>query len=261
MSTEINNIQTTSTNISIGGVGLFIPFIEKLKLYNTFIKKTSFWNKNKIEYWKHEKAILHWAWSPNHQHLARNLDTHRLIRIYGLSKVQSGSEIKYVITDSAEMSEKSKNELILDMQKNSCKKLEPIMGNLLHKGFAYAITYSDLAKQYKEIGDDEYAMEIFKLNNKANGAIYSIMINNSGLLLGELVEEEERGRLWQYKLTMFIAYHIFFLSLITIFVTIFKINIIIPLSSICGLTLVYCKEIILSIILSICWVIWWWIKL
>lgn len=183
-------------NIQVGNIGFYIPFVEKLKLYQTFFTKGLLWTKNKNQLWKHEKAILEWAWSPTHQHLARNLTSTRLLEAYGITRVKNDSGIEFLQNRPVEIICKNKDELINEMFSDRGGILEPIMGNLVIKGLAQAITYSDLT------GD------------RSISAVHSVIINNQGLLTGEIAHEEQINKLWKYKITLLFLYHLLFLSLL-----------------------------------------------
>jgi|GEM_PF-2149416 len=205
-----------SSNIDVKGVNFTILFLEKLKLFQLFFRKNSVYNKNKQDYWKHEKAILHWAWSSQHQHLARNLTTQRLRQIYGLRvepKKISETEIDvnwHVANVPDELILSNKDELIKEMFDERGRKLEPIMGNLYMKGLAYVIRYGDILETLSKVGEAEIAKKL----QDSTYVVHSIIINFRGLLVGELVDEEKNGMLWKYKLTIMLIYHAVFISVI-----------------------------------------------
>lgn len=203
------------TNTSVAGAGFFIPFLEKLKLYQRHLRKDSIWEKNKSEYWRHEKAILQWAWSRHHQHLARNLTIQRLREAYGLSVTtnpNNPSDTNYHLCDRpVELLSKNAKALVKEMFDDRCGKLEPIMGNLYLKGFADVITYGDLAEKLGQSGDTNAAKKLLGLSY----VVHSVVINTNGLLMGELVDEQEKGKLWWYKLTVLGIYNVLLLSAVS----------------------------------------------
>jgi len=213
-------VSIPTTNFNFGGVGFYVPFLEKLKLYQSFLHKQSLWEKNKLRYWQHEKIILLWAWSDVHQHLARNLDTKRIAEIYGFAK----EDKKFKKIHESEFEIKNQNKIIMEMSKTNFGMLEPVMGNLCIKGFANAITYEDFANLLKSSEVDELKKEAKKIFNYSLPlTIHSITINTRGLLMGELIYEENKGLLWKYKLVKFLIYHFGFFSLLgTIFLLINK---------------------------------------
>jgi len=251
----------------MSGVDFFIPFLEKLKLYQMFFKRKSFWNKNKNDYWKHEKAILHWAWSEKHQHLARNLDSKRIRHVYGINKIEEpNSKFRYALNspNPVELQLEKKQELVEDMLSNGCRLIEPIMGNLYQKGFAAAISYGDLAQKYAEVGELEKSKNLLEIDNATNNTVHSIVINTKGLLVGELVDEEDRNLLWKYKLALFFIYNLFLFILLAVVFATFKqftdYKLLIPFN----LDEVFkqdWKNFLTSLILSSAWVSLFWINL
>jgi hypothetical protein len=252
-------------NFNIGGLSFFFPFLEKFKLYQTFLRKDSIWNRNKFDYWKHEKAILYWAWSNRHQHLARNLDTKRLREAYGISVVvnpHNPQDNNYHVQDRPiELPSLNKEELSREMISGRGRRLEPIMGNLYIKGLAEAVTYGDIFEQLSKVGETEIVKKLLN----SSYVINSIIINSKGLLMGELVNDEETGKLWKYKITLFFIWHLVILSIWAIIITlikqVFDIQILIPLKDIFKFILTDYRNIVLFLIGLIGWIILIWKRL
>ncbi|EKD49678.1 MAG: hypothetical protein ACD_63C00073G0006 [uncultured bacterium] len=176
-----NNVDTIPENFSFQGVGIFLSFLEKFKLYQEFFRAGNVGESKKQKYWKHEKAILHWAYSERHQHLGSPLTTAIFKREYGLLPNQPN---RLLIRD--------KLELANEMKADNGNMIQHIMGNLVVKGFAELIT------RYKDVQLKD------KNNGKNNYFVHSIVINRRGLFVGELVYESERFLgLWKYKLLNF----------------------------------------------------------
>ena len=205
-----------SANIDIKGASFTVLFLEKLKLFQIFFRKNSVYNKNKEGYWKHEKAILHWAWSKEHQHLARNLTSQRLLQIYGLRKTSKKLgdgrlNENWIVQDIPnELTLKNKDQLIKEMFDDKGGKLEPIMGNLYMKGLAHIIRYGEIVDSALKVGELDLAKNLQYLSYMS----HSIIINFRGLLVGEIVEEEDKGELWKYKIVILLTYHVLFISLL-----------------------------------------------
>ena len=53
-------------------------FFDKLKLYQDYLKKDTMLEKTKSDYWLYEKAVMFWAYSPDHQHLGIDLSVDTL---------------------------------------------------------------------------------------------------------------------------------------------------------------------------------------
>ena len=203
------------TNTTLAGAAFYIPFLEKLRLYQNYLRPDSFWERNKKDYWKHEKAILQWACSGRHQHLARNLTKQRLRESYGLSVISNPNDPQdtnyHIKNRPVELSARSRDSLVEEMFHERCGKLEPIMGNLYLKGFAEVITYGDIAEKLSQAGAENAARELLNMSY----VIHSIIINNTGLLMGELVNELEEEKVWKYKLAILGIYNFLILSAIT----------------------------------------------
>lgn len=178
-------------NFNFQGAGLFIPFLEKFKLYQEFFSSGNMWDSKKKQYWRHEKAILQWAYSNKHQHLGSQLTTDTFKREYGVDQYEA-SGIQLLSKRSFELQQEIKGNL--DM-------IEPIMGNLVVKGLADVIT------RYRDVRDGD----------SRNYAAHSIVINRRGLVVGYLANQEEKFfRLWLFKfLKLFIG-----LVAVTLFVSI-----------------------------------------
>lgn len=207
-------------NTTIAGTGFYIPFLEKLKLYQNYLRKQSFWEKNKSDYWNQEKIILLWAWSNVHQHLARNMDTQRLSEIYGYSKDSNGTYIK---VKEPEFQSPNRDSVIERMQKSNFGMLEPIMGNLYIKGFAEIVTYRDIAEMLKASEIEQLKGQVAKIfAYDLPFKIHSIVINQNGLLMGELIHEKNKGSLWKYKLSLMIFYTLLLITIAALMSTSFK---------------------------------------
>ena len=265
MSNEIEKpVAMTTANFNFGGVSFYILFLEKLKLYQSFLHKQSLWEKNKLKYWQQEKVILLWAWSNVHQHLARYLDTKRLAEIYGFTKSQNESQDKsFIKIHEPQFEIKNQNEIIREMDESNFGMLESIMGNLCLKGFASGITYKDFADLLHSSEIDELekeAKEIF--TGGLLFTMHSIVINTRGLLMGELVYEENKGLLWKYKLVKFLIYHFGFFSLFgTVFLLInkiFDIKFTVFFEPVWNIMM---KNSFFSIIILVFWTIFFWRKL
>jgi len=195
-----------SSNINLGGLSLSFLFLEKLKIYQNFFQRESLWERNKRRLWQHEKFILNWAQSRAHEHLYRVLYTDRLAEIYGLKKV---NDTRWEIYKTPEIETKDINNLVNDMTRNNCNLLEPIMGNLAHKGFADAITCEpDLEKLASELKRSQQKF-----------AVQSISINYRGVLAGEVAYDIDQGRPWKYKVVLFVFYNLLLFGVIALSVT------------------------------------------
>lgn len=206
-----------SSNMNLGGFSLSFPFLEKLKIYQNFFQHESLWERNKRRLWQHEKLILNWAQSKVHEHLYRVLYTDRLAEIYGLKKTDDAQWKAY---KTPEIETKDIDHLLNDMTRSNCNLLEPIMGNLAHKGFADAITWSDWSAGFDASGDPnlrKLANELKRSQQKF--AVQSISINYRGVLAGEVACDIDQGRLWKYKLVLFVFYNLLLLGVAALLVT------------------------------------------
>lgn len=224
-------------NFNFQGVGIFLPSLEKFKLYQEFFRAGNIWKKNKQEYWKHEKAILHWAYSKKHQHLGSPLTTDTFKREYGLPS--QGVRLC------------TKNALVLaeEMKAENGNKIEHIMANLVVKGLA------DIITRYRDV----------RIEDKNNYFVHSIVINRRGLLVGELVDESEMLLgLWKYKLLKLVLFLLIILLFTAIIFTainqIFNEKIGISFSSFFDLLSNRVINLVMSVILFIIVITYFWRK-
>jgi len=185
-----------SDSVNLAGINLFLPFLEKLLLYQTFFKKDLLWTRNKSQYWKHEKFILLWAWSEGHQHLGRALTTKRLLEIYGI-RVVNGD---WRVISKPQVKSKNSSSLVSEMLENRGSMLEPIMGNLEIKGLAGKFTYGEVAEAFIKTRKENLEKSAQRIiESGLTQVVQSIIVNRRGLLVGELVFKEEHGQFWKYK--------------------------------------------------------------
>ncbi|MFH1353767.1 MAG: hypothetical protein ABIH36_00600 [bacterium] len=152
-----------------------------------------------------------------HEHLYRVLYTDRLAEIYGLKKVDDS---RWKVYKTPEIQTKDIDFLLKDMASSNCNLLEPIMGNLAHKGFADAITWSDWSAGFDASGDPD----LIKLANELKRsqqkfAVQSIAINYRGVLAGEVAYDLDRGYLRKYKLVLFTFYNLLLLGIAALLIT------------------------------------------
>lgn len=229
---------TIPENFSFQGVSIFLPLLEKFKLYQEFFRAGNIWESKKQEYWKHEKAILHWAYSKRHQHLGSPLTTDTFKREYGLPPYQG-----------VRLCTKNALELANEMKADNGNMIEHIMANLVVKGLA------DIITRYKDVQTED----------KNNYFIHSIVINRRGLLVGELVNESGGLlELWKYKLLKLTLSLLIILLLLAIIFTainqIFNEKISIALSSFFNLLLSNTIYQVMSIILVVVATVYLWRK-
>lgn len=199
-------------NTNISGFSFYFPFIEKLRLYQTYLTKSSLWEIDKKTLWSDEKKIL--------SCVAKG-ETHK--------NLLSGIGAKWIREKVGGFQEKYKNES-KDKGKDDkgLEKITHLMGNLVLKGFAEPIynyeVSEDIAKaidlymKIYELNDKETNDKLDKFNKefkekaikhlyaedmmKKNFQLDSITINSKGLLMGQLINEVKSGQRFIYRLTI-----------------------------------------------------------
>lgn len=199
-----------------------------------------------MDYWKHEKAILAWAYSQYHQHLGNRIDSGRIKEIYGFDEIvknrgnDSQKEYKgpykkeagrgyYIFKERSEKKNEQEypfktrseilnctvknelpipnsSELLDDMLDSFGDKIVPIMGNLVQKGLAIPLRRSD-----------------------NTSVIESIMISRKGILVGEIVMKGlPKILLEHWRSTIFILFLLLLSLCILVTTAINNINDLIP---------------------------------
>jgi|SRR3989344_1632307 len=159
-------------------------YFEKLKLWHDYLSPKSIFETKKIEYWRHEKTILQWAYSEKHQHLYSYFGDGRIYEIYGI-----GRERPEINLDA---------EIISNFLDNFKGRLIYIKGNLFIKGFA-DLTFDE--KGYPK----------------------EIRITPKGLLMGEIITESKSNSCFKkdfrkYKWGYWFLVFIIILSVISVFI-------------------------------------------
>ena len=195
MSTKSKKDYYPATNSNIAGLSFYSPYLEKLRLYQTYLSSNSIWENEKSELWENEKEILAWAASRKHQHLLSPLTTRKVA-----------------------------DELFCGQKPDD---LQHVFGNLVHKGFAEPNYFRDIAdkivktipllEKKKENGKNskeeinslleqhtdiayKYYMSGSVIND--NLELHSIIVNSKGILLGKLINEIKECKEWKYKWTI-----------------------------------------------------------
>ena len=157
-------------NYNAGGIPVFIPFFEKLLLYQEFFRPGNLWVRKKQNYWKHEKAILRWAYSNKHMHLGNPLPVARFLEAYGIDSKENFD------INKVEISGNDMNDLVKAIAGDDKRRgfLDQVMANLVGKGLASSVV------SYNQI------------DKRLNFNVAAIIINRSGMLVGQLSEEEQK---------------------------------------------------------------------
>lgn len=164
-------------------------YLDKLKLYQDYLKKDSMLEKTKSEYWLYEKALLYWAYSRGHQDLSRPLDVSVFLR-----DVERQKEIPEIIDNI------SPNQVLANQIKSKSKDqvfVAMAIGNLVVLGF------------FDKIGED------------SSGRPETIVVNEKGYLLGEILYETFECPSFinknyrKYKIGIAIFWFLFILLLLT----------------------------------------------
>ncbi|HEY4508962.1 MAG TPA: hypothetical protein VJC13_01615 [Candidatus Paceibacterota bacterium] len=164
-------------------------YYEKLKLWHDYLSPNSIFETKKIEYWKHEKIILLWAYSGEHQHLYSYFDSNRIREIYGIGKNNPEISID--------------KELVEDFKKDYNDRVYYLTGNLVIKGFAETII------------------------ENPGGYPEKIRITPKGLLLGEIISESKSNNFlkknsMQYRIGYYLLVGIIIFSILLIVMTVFN---------------------------------------
>lgn len=167
-------------------------FLDKIAVYQEFLKPDSMLEKTKTRYWLYEKAILCWAYSPNHQHLGVPLGVKTFINNKNRKK-----ELENIVSRMAD-SKALSEDVIKELSKNEFVKKS--MGNLVVLGLASELTLD---------------------NSKMTE---SIRINRRGFLLGEILYERytenriaAKGFIF-YKLSLWFLKIVFLITVILILI-------------------------------------------
>lgn len=138
-------------------VPINFKFLDKIAIYQEFLKADSMLEKTKSRYWLYEKAVLCWAYSSDHQHLGVPLSVGTFT-----DNKERKKELESIVSKLAD-SQVLAEEVIKELGKDEFVKQS--MGNLVVLGLAFEITH-----------------DIF-------GMAESIRINRRGFLLGEMLNE------------------------------------------------------------------------
>lgn len=173
-------------------VPINFKFLDKIAIYQEFLKPDSMLEKTKSRYWLYEKAILCWAYSPNHQHLGVPLGV-----VTFTKNKERKKELESIVSKMADSHVIAK-EVVKELGKNEFVKQS--MGNLVVLGLASELTHDN-----------------FKMTE-------SIRINRRGFLLGEMLSERyienrlmARGFVF-YKLSLYFLKIVFLFTVIFIFI-------------------------------------------
>lgn len=159
-------------------------FLEKLKLYQNYLKKGSMLEKTKGKYWLYGKAILYWVFSEDNDNIGIPISSNLLV------------EEKEITDKIIKIASKiSKNEEHLTWIEENCKKREVIiqmLGSLCVMGFVNKISRyeeSDLKREHVS----QYFLHCPK----------EVNITVRGFLMGELLYEIYSSNFWERKLILF----------------------------------------------------------
>lgn len=134
-------------------------YFEKLKLWHDYLSSNAVFEKEKADYWRHEKMILHWAYSKKHQHLFTSLTKERILEFYGIN-----GQKKLNASDLEEINTEIDTQAIRDDIFSNSGKIAYCMGNLVVENF-------------------------FDCIEKVGRVPEKIRVNRRGLLIGEVLNE------------------------------------------------------------------------
>ncbi|MDP3988538.1 MAG: hypothetical protein Q8P80_05350 [Candidatus Levybacteria bacterium] len=167
-------------------------FLDKIAVYQEFLKPDSMLEKTKTRYWLYEKAILCWAYSPDHQHLGVPLGVETFTK-----NKERKNELESIVSKMADLQVLAED-VIKELGKDEFVKKS--MGNLVVLGLA------------SELINDNFKMT------------ESIRINRRGFLLGEMLNERyienklsARGFVF-YKLSLWFFKIVFLITVILILI-------------------------------------------
>lgn len=175
-------------------------FLEKLNLYQHYLKKNSLLEKTRGKYWLFGKAILYWSFSETNEYIGTPLSIHFIC-----SKEINNQLIAVARTMSVN------NDYLAWLEENSSQEgtIENTLANLQMLGFI-----KDIYSSGELRSDDKY--------NSTKHSPYKFVITSKGLLMGELLYELYSSNFLE-KLVLHVQYRwslrLFYVLLVILFLT------------------------------------------